>query len=77
MCLLAKVRPMSVRDAGGRGRATHRRPFVSHDSIKEHLRFTQVRARLDDSLTGLLDTLTGLCFSAIHAASPLTEAEIE
>ena len=72
---------MGVRDVGRRGRssscATHRRPFVSHDRTEEHLRFPQLPTRADDSQTGLLDTLTGLCFSAHHAASPLTEAEIE
>ena len=70
--LLAKVRPMSVRDVGGRGRATHRRAFVSLDRVEEHLRFPQLPTRADDSQTGLLDTLTGLCFSAHHAASPPT-----
>ena len=67
---------MSVRDVGRRGRssscATHRRPFVSHDRTEEHLRFPQLPTRSDDSQTGLLDTLTGLCFSAHHAASPPT-----
>lgn len=74
--LLAKVRPMSVRDATGRGnagsRAANRRPFASLDRIEEHLCFSQVRARLDDSLTGVVGSLAGLFFSVHHAASPPT-----
>ena len=46
------------------------------ESIEEHLSFTQVRAGLNDSLTGLLGSLAGLCLSVHHAASPLTEVEV-
>lgn len=74
--ILTDVRLMSVRDVGRRGRsstpATHRRTIMTLESIEEHLCFTQVRARLDDSLTGLLGSLAGLCFSVHHAASPPT-----
>jgi hypothetical protein len=44
------------------------------ESIEEHLCFTQVRAGLDDSLTGILGSLAGLCFTVHHAASPPTTA---
>lgn len=72
--ILTDVRLMSVRDIGRRGRssscAAHRRPFSALESIEEHLCFTQVRAGLDDSLTGILGNLAGLCLSVHHAASP-------
>lgn len=72
---------MGVRDVGRRGRlsscATHRRPFVSHDRTEEHLRFPQLPTRSDDVQASILDGLTCRRFSAHHAASPLTEAEIE
>lgn len=72
---------MGVRDACRRdhagSRAAHRRTLITLESIEEHLCFTQVCARLDDSPTGLLGILAGRCFSVHHAASPLTEAEIE
>lgn len=65
---------MGVRDVGRRGhagsRTAHRRAFTALESIEEHLCFTQVRARLDDSLTGFLGSLAGLCFSVLHAAPP-------
>lgn len=74
--LFADVRLMSIRDVTSRGhagsRAAHRRPSVSLDRIEEHLCFTQFRAGLDDILTGVVDSLTGLCFSVHHAASPPT-----
>ena len=65
---------MAVLDVTGRrragSRAAHRRPFVSLDRIEEHLCFTQFRAGLDDILTGVIDSLAGLCFSVHHAAPP-------
>jgi hypothetical protein len=75
--LFADVRLMSVRDAGGRGRATHRRPFVRLDRVEEHLSFPQLPTRSDDVQASILDGLARRRFSAHHAASPLTEAEIE
>lgn len=78
--ILTDVRLMSVRDIGRRGRsstrATHRRPLMALESIEEHLCFTQVRARLDDSLTSFLGILAGLCFSVHHAASPPTTSAL-
>ena len=79
--LFADVRLMSVRDVGRRGRssscATHRRPFVSLDRTDEYLSFPQLPTRSDDVQASILDGLARRRFSAHHAASPLTEAEIE
>ena len=74
--ILTDVRRMAVLDVTGRRRAgsrgAHRRALMALESIEEHLCFTQVRARLDDSLTSFLGILAGLCFSVHHAASPPT-----
>ena len=65
---------MGVRDVGRRGhagsRTAHRRAFTALEGIEEHLRFSQVFTCLDDSLTGFLGSLAGLCFSVLHAAPP-------
>ena len=65
---------MGIRDVPGRIRAgsrtAHRRALMALESIEEHLCFSQVRARLDDSLTGILGSLARRCFSVLHAAPP-------
>lgn len=72
---------MGVRDVGRRGhagsRAAHRRAFVRLDRFEEHLCFKQLPTRADDAPASILDGLVRRRFSAHHAASPLTEAEIE
>lgn len=65
---------MGVRNVGRRGhagsRTAHRRAFTALEGIEEHLRFTQVLTRLDNSPLSIHVGLAGLSLSVLHSAPP-------